>query len=161
TLLDWDLARHHVQFSVSADLPGGGALPPVAGDGVMLQQVLVNLLRNAIDAMVETPVAERRLDVVCRVDAVDDRVEIAITDAGCGVGQDAAAQLFMPFFSTKPTGMGVGLNICRSLIELHQGRLWFTPNAVRGCTFYVALPLALMDEAEQLPEFLDSKDFVA
>ena len=160
TLLDWDLARHHVQCSVSADLPGGGTLPPVAGDGVMLQQVLVNLLRNAIDAMVETPVAERRLDVVCRVDAVDGRVEVAITDAGCGVGQDAAAQLFMPFFSTKPTGMGVGLNICRSLIELHQGSLWFTPNADRGCTFYVALPLASTDEAEQLPDFLDSKDFV-
>jgi len=184
TLLDWDLERHHVQFSVSADLPGGGALPPVAGDGVMLQQVLVNLLRNAIDAMVDTPVAQRRLDVVCRVDTVDDRVEIAIADSGCGVGQDAAAQLFTPFFSTKPTGTGVGLNICRSLIELHQGRLWFSSNAQQGCTFYVALPMAQAPKAMDgaldgptiepalepalepamgrapLPDFPNSKDFV-
>ena len=146
----------------------------------MLQQVLVNLLRNAIDAMVDTPVAQRRLDVVCRVDAADERVEIAITDSGCGVGQDAAAQLFTPFFSTKPTGTGVGLNICRSLIELHQGRLWFSSNAQQGCTFYVALPMAQAPKAMDgaldgptiepalepamgrapLPDFPNSKDFV-
>ena len=68
-------------------------------------------------------------------------LEMAIRDSGCGMEDETAAQLFMPFFSTKPTGMGVGLNICRSLIELHHGRLWFTPNADRGCTFFVALPL--------------------
>ena len=143
-LLDWDLERHGVQWCVQEDgieqaLQQRGWA--VVADGVMVQQVLVNLLRNAIDAMAQSPAHERRLEVVCRIDEVDQMLEMAIRDSGCGMEDETAAQLFMPFFSTKPTGMGVGLNICRSLIELHQGRLWFTPNTDRGCTFFVALPL--------------------
>lgn len=143
-LLDWDLERHGVQWSVQEDgieqtLQQRGWA--VVADGVMVQQVLVNLLRNAIDAMAQSPAHERRLEVVCRIDEVDQMLEMAIRDSGCGIEDETAAQLFMPFFSTKPTGMGVGLNICRSLIELHQGRLWFTPNTDQGCTFFVALPL--------------------
>lgn len=143
-LLDWDLERHGVQWSVQEDgieqtLQQRGWA--VVADGVMVQQVLVNLLRNAIDAMATSPAHERRLEVVCRIDKVDEMLEMAIRDSGCGMEDETATQLFMPFFSTKPTGMGVGLNICRSLIELHQGRLWFTPNTDRGCTFFVALPL--------------------
>ncbi len=143
-LLDWDLERHGVQWTVLADgiehaLQQRGWA--VVADGVMVQQVLVNLLRNAIDAMATSPAHERRLEVVCRIDEADQMLELAIRDSGCGMADGTAAQLFMPFFSTKPNGMGVGLNICRSLIELHQGRLWFTPNADRGCTFFVALPL--------------------
>lgn len=143
-LLDWDLERHAVQWTVQADgiehaLQQRGWA--VVADGVMVQQVLVNLLRNAIDAMATSPAHERRLEVMCRIDEADQMLELAIRDSGCGMEDGTAAQLFMPFFSTKPNGMGVGLNICRSLIELHQGRLWFTPNADRGCTFFVALPL--------------------
>ncbi|MGL4807311.1 MAG: sensor histidine kinase [Giesbergeria sp.] len=155
TLLDWDLARHGVRVSldVQALSTQGGA--PVAGDGVMLQQVLVNLLRNAIDAMADSPPGERRLSVSSRVDDAGEHLEITIADTGCGIGEDAAGQLFMPFFTTKPTGMGVGLNICRSLIELHQGRLWFTHNEERGCTFHVALPLVPDAASAQLPRFHD------
>ena len=164
TLLDWDLGRHGVQLSI--DLAAGvGAdsddATAVAGDGVMLQQVMVNLLRNAIDAMSATPAGQRRLDIGSRIDAAAGQIEITIADTGCGIGADGAAQLFMPFYSTKPTGMGIGLNICRSLIELHQGRLWFTPNAGRGCTFHVALPLAQGDEARRLPRFLDAESAVS
>ena len=160
TLLDWDLGRHGVQLSIER-APGTEGAMPVAGDGVMLQQVMVNLLRNAIDAMSATPAGQRRLDIGSRIDAAAGQIEITIADTGCGIGADGAAQLFMPFYSTKPTGMGIGLNICRSLIELHQGRLWFTPNAGRGCTFHMALPLAQGDEARRLPRFLDAESAVS
>ncbi len=155
TLLDWDLARHGVRVSLDVQALSAQGGAPVAGDGVMLQQVLVNLLRNAIDAMADSPPDERRLSVSSQVDDAGEHLEIAIADTGCGIGEDAAGQLFMPFVTTKPTGMGVGLNICRSLIELHQGRLWFTPNEERGCTFHVALPLVPDADAAQLPRFHD------
>ncbi|MDO5624120.1 MAG: sensor histidine kinase [Pseudomonadota bacterium] len=161
TLLDWDLRRHGVQLNLGESLralpaPAGQRATHVVGDGVMLQQVLVNLLRNAIDAMAGTPAGQRVLDIGARTDE-GGQIEIAIADTGSGIGQDAAQQLFTPFFSTKPTGMGIGLNICRSLIELHQGRLWFSPNPERGCTFYLALPLADA-QADGLPRFLVSEE---
>ncbi|MDO5289527.1 MAG: sensor histidine kinase [Pseudomonadota bacterium] len=161
-LLDWDLGRHGVQLSLA--LAHGGAqddASAVAGDGVMLQQVMVNLLRNAIDAMGSTPAGERRLAISSQVDEGAGQIEIAIADTGCGIDEGGAAQLFMPFYSTKPTGMGIGLNICRSLIELHQGRLWYTPNAGRGCTFRVALPLVRGEQARELPRFLDADSTLA
>ena len=162
TMLDWDLGRHGVQLSMALAPEAQDGATAVAGDGVMLQQVLVNLLRNAIDAMGDTPAGQRRLDIVSRIDAAGTQIEIAIADTGSGIDDEGAAQLFMPFYSTKPTGMGIGLNICRSLIELHQGRLWFTPNpGLRGCTFHVALPLVQGDEALQLPRFMDSEAVVS
>ena len=162
TMLDWDLGRHGVQLSMALAPEAQDGATAVAGDGVMLQQVLVNLLRNAIDAMGDTPAGQRRLDIVSRIDAAGTQIEIAIADTGSGIDDEGAAQLFMPFYSTKPTGMGIGLNICRSLIELHQGRLWFTPNpGRRGCTFHVALPLVQGDEALQLPRFMDSEAVVS
>jgi len=141
TLLDWDLQRHGVQLRLNLSAETSADRVPVIGDTVMLQQVLVNLLRNAIDAMSATSADQRILDISSRIDDAG-QIEIAIADTGSGIGDDAASQLFTPFFSTKPTGMGLGLNICRSLIELHQGRLWFTPNAGQGCTFHIALPPA-------------------
>ncbi|QTD45513.1 sensor histidine kinase [Ottowia testudinis] len=156
TLLDWDLERHGVQLSIER-APGTEGAAPVAGDGVMLQQVMVNLLRNAIEALGATPAGQRQLAIASRIDDAG-QLEITIADTGCGIGEEGAAQLFMPFYSTKPNGMGIGLNICRSLIELHQGRLWFTPNAPQGSVFHVALPLASAAEAEQLPHFLDAEE---
>jgi signal transduction histidine kinase len=88
-----------------------------------------------------TSTDQRILDISSRIDDAG-QIEIAIADTGTGIGDDTASQLFTPFFSTKPTGMGLGLNICRSLIELHQGRLWFTSNTGHGCTFHIALPPA-------------------
>jgi two-component system, LuxR family, sensor kinase FixL len=66
--------------------------------------------------------------------------EVQVCDNGCGLGDEAAAKLFVPFASSKPSGMGIGLSICRSFVELHQGRLWFSRNADRGATFHVSLP---------------------
>jgi signal transduction histidine kinase len=151
TLLDWDLQRHGVQLRIHFGPETSADRAPVVGDTVMLQQVLVNLLRNAIDAMSAASADRRILDISSRIDDAG-QIEIAIADTGNGIGDDAASQLFTPFFSTKPTGMGLGLNICRSLIELHQGRLWFTPNAGRGCTFHIALPLARADELPAGPD---------
>jgi signal transduction histidine kinase len=68
-------------------------------------------------------------------------VELRVSDNGCGLDDEAASRLFVPFASSKPNGMGIGLSICRSFVELHQGRLWFSRNAQRGATFHLSLPL--------------------
>ncbi len=145
-LLDWELQRDGVELLLQ--LP---ATPcQVLGDEVMLQQLFVNLLRNALEAMRDNPPdgegrAARRLALTLNSEGKGKQALLTVRDNGCGLPQDASAQLFVPFQSTKPNGMGIGLNICRSFVELHQGRLWFTPNdegpAERGCTFHVALPL--------------------
>lgn len=146
TLLDWELQRDGVQTTLALapelQAPGRSC---VLGDAVMLQQVIVNLMRNALDAMRVCPPRRRRLHLstqVSRTHPAGDDIEVALRDSGCGMDADAEAHLFVPFASTKPNGMGIGLSICRSFIELHQGRLWFTRNPDVGCTFHLALPLA-------------------
>ncbi|MEO7245540.1 MAG: sensor histidine kinase [Rubrivivax sp.] len=135
SLLDWDVRRTHA--SLALDVPDGGVV--VRGDEVMLQQVVVNLVRNALDALRSSPPTAPRIEMSLELGARD--VELRVRDNGCGLGDAAAANLFVPFASTKPNGMGIGLSICRSFIELHQGRLWFTRNADCGATFHVSLPL--------------------
>ena len=143
-LLDWEFARDGVAAVLVLAEP---ELPArVLGDAVMLQQVIVNLLRNSLDALRDTPEGQRRIVVrTCRHDAASARpqIEIEVHDNGCGLKPDDEQRLFVPFHSTKPTGMGLGLNICRSFIEMHQGRLWFTraPAGESGCSFHVELPL--------------------
>lgn len=152
-LLDWDLQRHGIAVSTHWD--GLEDEPPmVVGDGVMLQQVVVNLIRNAMDAMAEAP-GPRRLQVSTTRAAAGSTptVEVAIRDSGSGVSGEQEGALFMPFVSTKPNGMGVGLNICRSFVELHQGRLWFQRNPDRGSTFCMALPLADAAAHAAVPRF--------
>ena len=122
-LLDWEITRDRV--TARAATPPD--LPAVLGDPVMIQQVLVNLARNALDAM-------RGVDL--------PRRELTMTDTGPGVPEEASARVFSPFFSTRSGGMGVGLGICRSIIELHRGRLWFTPGEAGGSVFHITLPLA-------------------
>jgi len=106
-------------------------------DRVMLEQVFVNLMRNALDAMRETPAAERRINLSATVE--EDLMTIVIADRGPGIADEIAEQLFSPFFSTKEHGMGMGLNICRSIIEFHRGRLWFEPNPGGGSVFKFTL----------------------
>ncbi len=136
SLLDWDLRRTGARLSL--------ALPDepvhVRGDAVMLQQVVANLMRNALDALRADPPDDPHLELRLAVRASE--VEVQVRDNGCGLGADAEARLFVPFASTKPNGMGIGLSICRSFVELHQGRLWFSRNSDRGATFHVSLPLA-------------------
>lgn len=135
SLLDWDLRRTGARLEL--ELPGEPV--SVRGDEVMLQQVVVNLMRNALDALRTDPPEEPqvRLRLLRRA----NEVEVQVCDNGCGLGDEAAAKLFVPFASTKPSGMGIGLSICRSFVELHQGRLWFSRNPDRGATFHVSLPL--------------------
>ncbi|RZI96437.1 MAG: ATP-binding protein [Rubrivivax sp.] len=111
---------------------------PVQGDAVMLQQVLINLLRNALDALRLDRPPEPVIDIELVVDA--GRAELRVGDNGPGITPQTEARLFVPFSSTKPNGMGLGLSICRSLIEMHQGRLWFTRRDGGGCCFHFTLP---------------------
>lgn len=134
-LLDWDLQRSRVRLVL--DLPAAGAA--VRGDEVMLQQVVVNLMRNALDALRADPPPAPEL--VLRLVVHAEEAELQVRDNGCGLSEQAQARLFVPFASQKPSGMGIGLSICRSFVELHQGRLWFSRNAVRGTTFHLSLPL--------------------
>lgn len=115
-------------------------------DPVLIEQVLVNLLKNAVEAMAGMP-ALRAAGVVrlhARVENVEfgQSVCIDVIDQGPGVDEATKERLFEPFFSTKADGMGMGLNICRSIIESHQGRLWVENNVDGiGCTFKITLPL--------------------
>jgi two-component system sensor histidine kinase DctS len=103
-------------------------------------------MRNALDAMRADPPVDPRLSL--RLQVRDRDAELQVRDNGCGLADDAAAKLFVPFASSKPNGMGIGLSICRSFVELHQGRLWFSRNADRGATFHLGLPLALPEVAQ-------------
>jgi len=108
-------------------------------DRVQIQQVLVNLFRNALEAMAESP--RRELTASNRL-VSDDMIEVAVSDTGSGFGEDVEKNLFQTFFTTKETGMGVGLSISRSIIEAHGGRMWAETNAAGGATFCFTLPAA-------------------
>ena len=124
-------------ISIHVDMTKG--LPPLDVDPILVEQLLLNLLKNAIDAMDLATV--RQIDLVIR--RVDDMAEFSVIDRGCGVPSDHAASVFQPFFSTKADGMGMGLNICRSIVEFHQGRLQVEPNPAGGSIFRFTLPLAV------------------
>ncbi len=111
----------------------------VLADRVQIQQVLVNLFRNALEAMAQSP---RRELIVRNATVADDMVEIEVSDTGSGFHDDVKPNLFQTFFTTKETGMGVGLSISRSIIEAHGGRMWAESNAAGGATFRFTLPAA-------------------
>src|SRR5580700_4778266 len=114
-------------------------LPPVIGDRVQLQQVILNLLRNASDAM--STVDDRSRDLLIRTEPDrDDRVRLSVTDVGIGFEPQAVDKLFGAFYTTKTEGMGIGLSVSRSIIERHHGRLWATPNKGPGVTFSFSIP---------------------
>jgi two-component system sensor kinase FixL len=108
-------------------------------DRVQIQQVLVNLFRNALEAMAHS---SRRELIASNVPAEDDMIEIEVSDTGTGFADDVKANLFQTFFTTKESGMGVGLSISRSIIEAHGGRMWAESNAAGGATFRFTLPAA-------------------
>ena len=118
----------------------GGDRPPRPTSAVFRDGVLLNLLKNALDAMRDaTPDVGR--SVVLAVEQRDDQLEFSVTDRGAGLATDARERLFEPFFTTKSEGMGIGLNICRSIVESHKGRLWaYTPPG-GGCSFRFTLPV--------------------
>ncbi|MBJ7575620.1 ATP-binding protein [Luteimonas sp. MC1828] len=116
-------------------------LPAVYADRVMVEQVLLNLVKNAIEAMREVPAAKRGLRIEGRVN-LDGEVEVRVCDRGEGLSAEQGQQLFSPFFTTKSDGLGIGLAICRSIIEYHEGRLFFEPRDGGGSVFGFTLPTA-------------------
>src|SRR6266436_2824946 len=133
-----ELGRHGtvLQTSLATDLP------PVMGDRVQLQQVLLNLLLNAAEAVRNVPPERRRLVVRSTLERRDDGswAVVAVEDAGVGFREEQAARLFEAFYTTKPGGLGMGLSISRSIMDGHRGRLWATANSGHGATFHFALP---------------------
>jgi signal transduction histidine kinase len=117
-------------------------LPPVMGDRIQLQQVLLNLLMNAIQASRELPPERCRLSVRATIEQHDGgaSARVAVEDAGVGFSEQQAPRLFEAFYTTKPGGLGMGLSISRSIIEGHGGRLWATANQEHGATFHFTLP---------------------
>jgi len=126
--------------SLQLDLAAG--LPQVMGDRVQLQQVLFNLMKNGVEAMSAESVRERLL-LVRTAAAVAGQVLVEVADSGVGVAPEKIPALFEPFYTTKANGLGMGLSICRSIIESHSGRLWAEANSTGGMTFRFTLPTAL------------------
>ncbi|WP_313951501.1 PAS domain S-box protein [Accumulibacter sp.] len=119
-----------------------GMRPELMADQVMLEQVLLNLMRNGIEAMRHTPAELRRLTI--KLSQLDNhQMEIRVIDHGPGIPPEVEEKLFTPLFSTKAEGMGMGLNICRSIIEFHHGRLWVEANPEGGSIFVITLPIGL------------------
>jgi PAS domain S-box-containing protein len=149
-LVQHELIRHHVLLRTEL----GSNLPMIEADRVQLQQVIINLVINGIEAM--QPVADRLRALVIR-SLQDDAPQVLVSVADCGIGISAenADRLFNAFFTTKPSGMGMGLSICRSIVEAHGGRLWSTANLPQGATFHFSLPvradLASDPHAVELP----------
>jgi len=132
------LAQAELQaHRVTVQAARGETLPGVRGDRVQLQQVLLNLVINAIDAMAASD-EPRTLSIRSELDAAD-RVVVSVAESGKGIGAHDAERVFSPLFTTKAGGMGMGLSICRAIIEAHEGRLWFTPNSPRGAVFQFTL----------------------
>ncbi len=128
-----DLRRHRIHLEAESN----SKLPQVMGDRIQLQQVLLNLIANAIDSMAVED-GPRILSVSSEVRAGDD-VVVSVADTGAGIGSEDIQQVFSPLFTTKAGGMGLGLSICRSIIEGHHGRLGVVPNTPKGAVFQIAL----------------------
>jgi two-component system sensor kinase FixL len=124
------------------------AVPAVQGDRVQIQQVMLNLLMNASDAMARNASAERVLKVSSV--AAGGHVHVSFADRGPGFAANMSEKLFEPFYTTKPQGLGLGLSISRSIVVAHGGRLWGAPNGGQGASFHLALP-ALVAERPRAP----------
>ncbi|ALK08284.1 sensor histidine kinase [Blastochloris viridis] len=130
------------KYGVEVVIRNNSDVNAVPGDRVLLEQVLLNLARNACEAMARTAAEDRRL--VIKVERVAAELVFSLADRGPGIAADVLESLFSPFVSTKPEGMGMGLCICRTIIERHHGRLWFEPAEPRGTVFRFVLPLGGM-----------------
>jgi len=140
------MRREVFGHGTSLQLELASALPPVVGDRVQLQQVIINLAINAIHAMNSVPERQRELVIRSRADEAD-QVSVEVVDAGTGIDPEHADSLFRAFFTTKIGGMGMGLSICRSIIEAHGGRMSAVNNLGAGATFQFTLPSSRTGEA--------------
>jgi signal transduction histidine kinase len=129
-----------ISQQVSVRTEFASALPEILGDRVQLQQVIINLVMNGIEAMRSVTDWPRELVIRSGQDETS-QVFVSVTDCGVGISAENADRLFNPFFTTKSGGMGMGLSICRSIMDAHGGRLWATSNVPRGATVQFALPM--------------------
>jgi two-component system, LuxR family, sensor kinase FixL len=129
-----------ILHSVRVVLESNGGLPPARGDRVQLQQVVLNLLLNAFDAMKELPASEREVALRAELDAAG-MLAVSVCDRGIGISRAKLDKIFEPFYTTKRDGLGMGLSISRSIIEAHGGRLWVENNQERGTTFHFTVPM--------------------
>jgi signal transduction histidine kinase len=127
----------HRGVALKLELEDG--LGPVFGDGVQLQQLIMNLLTNGIESMDHVPRDRRELSIRTTPDGASG-ITVAIRDSGIGIDATVGEHVFDAFFTTKPAGMGMGLAICKSIVTTHGGRLWLQPNKSRGMTFLFSLP---------------------
>jgi len=114
-------------------------LPIIAGDRVQLQQVVLNLILNALQAMGAASEGPRQVMITTRQIDLKD-LYVGVQDTGPGLSPGTLSRLFEPFYTTKPNGMGMGLTICRSIVEAHGGRLWASACQPRGALFQFAIP---------------------
>ncbi|MDA9453778.1 ATPase, partial [Bradyrhizobium sp. CCBAU 21359] len=134
-LVTRELVTHRV--TLRTELTAG--LPRILGDRIQLQQVIINLVMNGIEAM--EAVTDRTCELLIQSSKNDlGHIHLAVTDCGVGIAENDADRVLDPFFTTKPTGLGMGLSICRSIVEAHGGRLSMVHKSGPGATFQVALP---------------------
>jgi signal transduction histidine kinase len=134
-LLETEARHHHVRLEISAPED----LPTVRVDAVLIQQVIFNLVRNGIDAINDSDNPNRELTVDAR--AEDEQVVICVRDTGKGVDASLGERLFDPFVSTRKQGLGIGLSLCRSVVDRHRGRIWVENTEGPGATFCFSLPI--------------------
>jgi signal transduction histidine kinase len=137
TLIQGDLERR--QIVLRSELHD--TLPKIIGERVPLQQVLLNLIINATEAMSAVTGRERLLTIQATLNG-HESVRVTVEDTGCGIDQAHLDRIFDPFFTTKSQGMGLGLSICRSIVEAHGGKLWALPRSPFGTAFHLTLPSA-------------------
>ena len=131
----YDLRRQSIQTQLELE----EHLPTLRADRIELQQVLINLLRNSVEAMNETEMEHRHLTIGAAINN-EDFVTVFVRDAGCGLSEAISDRIYEPFYTTKKEGTGMGLAISRTIIEAHGGELEATNNADVGCTFHFSLP---------------------
>jgi PAS domain S-box-containing protein len=140
-LVQRELIGHQVLLRMELAL----TLPTILGDRVQVQQVIINLVMNGIEAMQSVTDRPRELVIRSRQDE-KQQVLVSVTDCGVGISAENADRLFNAFFTTKSSGIGMGLSICRSIIEAHGGRLWATASIPHGATFQFTLPVEVADQ---------------
>jgi len=144
-LVSGELRQHHIELSLEL----APTLPGILGDNIQLQQVLLNLIKNAIEAMAEIENGQRTLRIQSRLGELDGKpaVVVEVSDTGVGFSGTDSSRLFEAFHTSKPQGMGMGLWISRSIIENHHGRLTASSNHGPGATFVIMLPKASQEQA--------------
>ncbi|WP_448107188.1 sensor histidine kinase [Pseudomonas azerbaijanoccidentalis] len=140
SLVRYELAHHKITPKIELTAFGG----QVSADRVQLQQVIINLIINACQAMDAVSPGERALCIRTRVK--DNEAVLEVTDQGPGIPAEVLPQLFTPFFTTKANGLGMGLSICRSIIDFHEGRIWATSTSGQGSSFLFALPIRVAND---------------